>query len=390
MSDRKDAFGSSSWPILLGNAGNTGVASVAASLGGETAWSAPLGSEKEEWGYRIVVAEDGSLFVVWPSWLLALDPNGEIRWRRPRTGEGGLGTPMALADGSIILSEDGGRILLSRDQATGAERWSIPGEWGRATATEAGEIIVPRKRTPENGAELCCLDAGGGLRWSHPLAGFGSPALVTKDRIVAANDCNLTGLDFDGNACWGANPRGFVAGDPRKLRPAVKHERFWTPPTRLDEARIIIGYEHDDGREFLIVDPAAKKVTAFDYFAHPSPTLVITPGPEPHLVGCVGTALRVFDTAGALLFERGLPWEIINIAADSVGNLIVAVSVEPSYWAKYKDAYSLHDACGLVGFDAKGDQLFRWTAPGPMDRALAIGRAGEIYCISEGRLWAVR
>ncbi|MBV9559491.1 MAG: PQQ-binding-like beta-propeller repeat protein [Bradyrhizobium sp.] len=384
-------FGSSSWPILLGNAGNTGVASVAASLGGATSWSVSLDAENERGGYRIVVGEDGSLFVVWPSSLLALDPTGEIRWRRPRTGEGGLGTPMALADGSIILTEDGGRKLLSRDQATGNERWSIPGRWAFVTAFAVDAILAQREPSSGNDAELHCLGASGQLRWSYPLLGsFQGRTLVTSDRIVVANDGYLTALDFDGNFCWRANPRGFVAGDPRKLPPAADHERFWTEPMRLDERRIIIGYSHYDGHEFLIVDPVAKEVTTPDYFAHPSPPVIVTPGPEPRLVGHLSMRLRAFDTVGTLLFERRAPWEILNIVADSAGNLIVAEGVEPSYWSKYKDAYSLHDACGLVGFDAKGDLLFRWTAPGPMDAALAIGRLGEIYCISEGRLWAVR
>jgi outer membrane protein assembly factor BamB len=393
MSVRKDPFGTSPWPMVSGNAGNTGVASVVVRPGGKTLWSAPLAAE---WGYRMVVGEDGGLFVASPGWLLALGSDGGFRWRRPRTGSGGFGTPMALASGSIVLTEDAGRNLLSLDQVTGEERWRLPdGSWSPAgpTATDECNIILRREPLIGTGAELCCLDPGGALRWSYRLSKGGGRALVMNDCIVVADGSYLTALDVQGNFLWLANRHGFVFGDGAKeVQRIVDNERFWTAPMRLDESRIIGGYTHFDGHEFLVLDPSRGTVMACEPTGRPFPShgpIVVTPGPAQHFAGVSGNALRVFDVSGALLFERAAPWEILNIVSDPVGSLVVVEGVQADYWVKYKDAYNLHDACGLVGFDATGNQLFRWIAPGPMANAIAVGREGELYCISEGRLWAV-
>jgi len=53
---RTNPFGSSPWPMDFGNPGNTSVASVAASMAGQTLWSVPVSSE---WRYEIAVGEDG-------------------------------------------------------------------------------------------------------------------------------------------------------------------------------------------------------------------------------------------------------------------------------------------------------------------------------------------
>jgi outer membrane protein assembly factor BamB len=376
--------------MVLGNAGNTCVASVAASLRGKTQWSIPLTSE---WRYRIVVGEDGSLFVASSTLLLALDPGGQVRWRRSPTGDGGFGAPIALADGTIFLTSDGGRRLVWWDQATGAEHRSIAGEWGGLAITDAGDIIIRRESPEGRGGELCSLGSDGVVRWSHPLAKIGGPALVVGNRIVIADGSYWAAFDTDGNFLWLANRHGFVFGDQAKDVPrVVDDEHFWTVPMRLDESRIIGGYTHYSGHEFLILDPSKGTVAACENSGRPFPSdgpVVITPGREPHMACADGNALQVFDNSGKLLFERRVPWAIINIVSDSIGNLIVTEGVDPDYWSKYKDAYSLHDACGVVGFDPKGNQLFRWTAPGPMGAALAIGKMGEIYCVSEGRLWAI-
>jgi hypothetical protein len=388
-----EPFGISPWPVPCGNAGNTGVASVAVSVGGRTLWSVPL---EVQWGYRMVVGEDGGLFVASPGWLLALGATGEFRWRRPRAGGGGFGTPMALADGSLVLTEDGGRNLLSLDQATGQERWRLPdGSWSPAgaTATDDGDIILRRELPDGEEAELCCLRPGGALRWSYRLSDIGGRALIMKDRIVVADGSCLTALDTEGNFLWLANRHEFFFGDcARDVQRIIDDEHFWTAPMRLGEARIIAGYTHFSGHEFLILDPSRGTVTACEPTERAFPAhgpVVAIAEPVPRFAGAFGAALLVFDVSGALLFERKVPWEIVNIVSDAAGNLIAAEGVRPDYWRKYKDWHNVRDACGLVGFDSAGDQLFRWTAPGPMAAPIAVGKAGEIYCISEGRLWAV-
>jgi outer membrane protein assembly factor BamB len=366
-------FGSASWPMVTGNAGNTGAASVAASLGGKTLWSVPLPSGS---GCRMVVGEDGGLFVASSGSLLALDPNGEVRWLRPRTGEGGFGTPMALADGSIVLTEDHGRKLLSLDQVTGVERWCLMGWWSTAGATATGDggLVVRRALSDEAPVELCCLDPSGALRWCYRPGKIANKSLVTKDLIVIVDGASLTGVDTGGHFLWLANRHGFVFGDRAKdIARTAEDVLFFTAPMRLDESRIIIGCSYYEGDNFLILDPSRAAAVTCEAFPSDGP-IVVTPGRVPHLAGAAGTALLVFDTSGTLLFERGVPWEILNIVSDRAGNLIVAEGVEPDYWRKYKDWYKLHDACGVVGFDAAGNQLFRWTAPGPMASAMAVGR----------------
>jgi len=389
---RTNPFGSSPWPMDFGNPGNTSVASVAASMAGQTLWSVPISSE---WGYEIVVGEDGCVFVASSDCLLAVEPDGGIRWRH-RLG-GGFGAPTAFADGSIVLAEDVGRRLVARDQATGDERWSVSGEgWSlrRPTATSDGNVIQQRGSSVGSGTELCCLSFEGNPRWSYQLSRSGGEALALNGLVLIADGSYLTGLNNEGQFLWLANRQLFIFGDSsRDVERVIKSEHFWTPPMRLDESQIVAGCKWHDGHGILILDLAKRTVafcggTASMALPFRQP-LVVTPGPQPHLVGAFGTALMAFDVYGRLIFERAAPQEINNILSDSIGNLIVSEGVAPDYWKKYKDAYNLHDSCGLLAFNAAGEQVFRWIAPGPMAGALAVGKAGEIYCVSEGKLWAV-
>jgi hypothetical protein len=285
---------------------------------------------------------------------------------------------------------------LSLEQATGAERWCLK-DWlwstGGATATGDGDLVVARAPSEGARAELCCLYPDGALRWSYRPGKLANKLLVVKDLIVIVDGSCLTALDAGGHFLWLANRHGFVFGDRAKNIPRVVEDvGFFTAPMRLDESRIIIGCSYYQGHNFLILDPSRAAAVTCEATGRRFPSngpIVVTPGPIPHLAGVAGTALLVFDTSGALLFKQRAPWEILNIVSDRAGNLIVAEGVDPDYWRKYRDPYELHDACGLVGFNAAGHQLFRWTAPGPMASAIAVGKAGEIYCISEGRLWAV-
>jgi hypothetical protein len=125
---RANPFGSSSWPIDFGNPGNTSVASVVASVTGQPLWSVPVSSE---WGYEIVVGEDGCVFVASNDCLLGVEPDGGTRWRRQLRV--GLGAPTAFADGSIVLAEDAGRRLVARDWRSRGDllrvRWQALGGW---------------------------------------------------------------------------------------------------------------------------------------------------------------------------------------------------------------------------------------------------------------------
>jgi hypothetical protein len=163
-------YSSSSWPMRLGGPGNTNVAPVVIRTRGETPWSAPLpGLEKIS---SIVVAEDGCVFVSSEDMLIAVEPDGAIRWNS--TSGQPFGEPMALADGSLVLSErseHGARKLVARDQKTGEELWSIDGGgWPPLRPVAVRGAVLFKRYLPDIRAmELQCVNPGGETLRTHRL-----------------------------------------------------------------------------------------------------------------------------------------------------------------------------------------------------------------------------
>jgi hypothetical protein len=379
------AFGSSPWPKALGGPRNANATLVNFRGTGKTLWSAPIRC------VPMAVGEDGCLFAMGGNTLYAVEPGGTVRWHR--TANERFGEPAALADGSLLVVEDG--RLVARDQRTGDERWSHDyGYYWRHLAPEVtldGSIVLIRGVSNSwEDLELCLLGPGPEVLWTFPLS-WGPHRVSILEGVIAVTDKSyLLGLDYEGRLLWIANRHGFVAGsDATGVERSIEYEEFTTPPMRLESSKIAAGYKWYSGQDVLIFDTASRSVSLSGYPRNlRSPVTLILSSP-PRLAGNLLQNLYSGEITGQMVFEKKLQWGILNIVSDACGNIVASTSVDRDYWEKYLEPYSLHDRCGLTGLDPAGNELFRWVAPGPMSEALAVGKEGEIYCASEGRLWAV-
>lgn len=381
----------------LGNAGNNNLARVVIQAKGETWWSVPIpGQERVS---SIIVAEDGCVFVSSPDALTAVEQDGSVRWDR-KLGQP-FGDPIALADGSILLTEEEGgqRRLVARAQATGEELWSMRGDgWPpvRPAVAPSGAIVLKRYIRDARALDLQCVNPGGEVLWSYRLASLNYREVLALENLVVFSDgAYLTGLDGQGNLLWRANRHGFLRGaEAAAVGSALEHNSITTAPMLLDNSQIAAGCTWHDGHGMLIFNPSAGTVTSWPNVSARAmpfdPPVAVLPSPGPRLAGASLRTLLVFDVAGRIMLQAELPWEIRNIIGDPAGNLVVSTSVDSDYWEKYRDPYDLHLACSIAGFAPAGNQLFRWVAPGPMSGPLAVGKSGELYCVSEGKLWAIR
>ena len=357
---------------------------------GTVRWSLPI------MALEAVVGEDGSLFVTEGEAVIALEADGDVRWRHQAERPLGL---LAAADGLLIHTEEHGRRLVARDQATGRTRWSLESNlWSVVppVAMPNGDIIHQRHRYDARTTALCGLSSNGALLWSYEMPGIApSGVLVMHDFIVATEGGSLVGLDMGGARQWIADRHGFTSSGPVKRTGDLDRDGYFTcRPLAFGAGRILVAQRWYDGRNLLVFDPAARAVAPLQELGRETvipfeAPIAVLNHPELRVAGAIGGALFVYDRAGRLLFRRTVPWKIVDIAGDSEGSMVVLISVKQSYWDKYRVSYELHDACGLYGFDAHGNALFRWLAPGPMSGLMVLGRAGEVYCVSEARLWAI-
>ncbi len=395
MSDitENQPFGSSPWPTKIGNQTNTRAAKTAIRVGGEILWSMPISGKGLA---SITIAEDGCVIVASVDRVMAIEPSGAVRWQRET--ESWFGEAVALADRSIALTTANRFICL--DQDNGEERWFVGiegcGEQSPSIAP-GGNIICKFALRDGSDLGLRCFTSDGEILWSYSLAETGwTKPLILDDGLVVVDGSYLAGLDYEGRLLWLANRHGFVASDEaRRLERRIAKERFSTHPMQLDGNQVVAGCKWWEDQKLLIFDIATKLVAQWpgsssEKIPFTSP-ITITKTPDKVLAGTWLGDIRSYDISGQLLFEKKLHWDITNIISDIKGNIVASTSVSADYWEKYKEPYRLQEdgACSLRGFDAMGNQLFQWNAPGPLAEALAVGKAGEIYCVSKSRLWAI-
>jgi hypothetical protein len=173
----------------------------------------------------------------------------------------------------------------------------------------------------------------------------------------------------------------------------VEHEDIRTAPIYAGGSEVLVGWSSWDAHELLIFDVADRTVRPMENRSERAmlfrPPLAGPMAPERRVAGGWAAELLVFDFFGALLFQRKLPLALSDVLADVAGNIVVSTSVDQKYWLNYRDPYKLHDACVLTSFDPVGNLRSKWIAPGPITSSLAVGRQGELYCMSEGRLFAI-
>lgn len=387
---RQNSLGSLPWPVGWGGFDNTCMASAIIRPAGKTLWSLPISASV------IVVAEDGCLFVAAEGALTAIEPDGWVRWRHDTPDATGL---MVLPGGLLIHTEQSCHRLVAREQSTGKELWALQFDYWSPfspAATPDGAILKERYFQAGGAPELCCIQPDGVLSWSYRLSRvMYTQILALKDIIITNDGSYLAGLTHQGELRWIANRHGFIPGDAAaKVERVIEHENFTASPKHLAGSRILAGCRWYDGSRLLVLDIGAQTVTIMDGQANEPAIpfrdpIAVTRNPALRFAGSFFADLRVFDLSGKLVFNRTAPSEIRNIITDPAGSFVALFSVDRDYWEKYRVPYELDDACGLLAIDAAGNELFKWFAPGPMVSALAVGKSGELYCVSEGQLWAV-
>ncbi|HEY2290785.1 MAG TPA: PQQ-binding-like beta-propeller repeat protein [Thermoanaerobaculia bacterium] len=353
-------------------------------------WSVPLPARGAA---SIVVSESGQCFVSSGHHLLAIDLEGRIAWSRESEGE--VGQSVALADGRLIQSEDLGRRLVARDPSNGQEIWSVAGDlWSRQRPgiAPAGEIIH-QQGSSRRPFSLDVLGRNGGeILWSRPLDWEAQHPLVIPDAVIVAAGSSLRSFDFRGRELWRADRRGFLPSEEA----ALAGEYIGIPPIALPGNRILTTWSWPEAIEVLVFDMTAQAVTRWPNhgplaFPFSSPFAVLErPDEDLCLVMAQGVHLMLVGPEGELRWRQQLASPPRAILVDAAGTIIVSFSAEEEIWDLYAKPYSMEAFSGLAAFDPDGRRIFHHLAPGPVSRPMAVGRAGEIYFASEGRLWALR
>jgi hypothetical protein len=397
-------FGIAWWPTKLGNACNNNVGQAIATAQGQALWSVPLPSRSAG---GIVVAGDGRLFVSSRSRLTAVEPDGVVTWRIE--SEGLMGNPVVLADGCLLMVENGGYEMVIREQATGTVVCSWPVNTSIAlqpTVTRLGWILYNQYQPREKCSQLAVTSLSGELLWSRPLAQtLYDPPLVVDNLIIVRDGAYLRAYSADGTLQWIANRDGFEMADTKtQAQLATKQsdsesDEIYTPLIWLGNHQILAGLGWYSGYGLHIFDICQRTIRRWHsqlpgatYLPPKKPLATPLHKDKGLVVVTVGWQKRtmMFDLAGNIIWEHQEPHgEAQSIIADASGKVFVTSSPSWQIWDLYKDYYNLVPQCFLRGFSPDGKELFTWVAPGPISRSLALGKAGELYLVSDGHLWAI-
>jgi outer membrane protein assembly factor BamB len=158
--------------------------------------------------------------------MIMLNPNGELRWRRPLELERYGHVPAFISDGSFYLGS-GANITLAAFDPKGNLRWQLGRpEFALSSPTVAPDgTIYLTAREPEQDARLLAVDPVGTLKWRFELGrGFaldppvihsnGTIYLVTSDRWIRA-------ISPEGELLW-----NFQAPPRRRLHKSGSWEEF--------------------------------------------------------------------------------------------------------------------------------------------------------------------
>lgn len=402
MNNYHHIFGTASWPTKLGNAFNNNVSRVTASAQGEALWSVPLPNRSAS---GIVVTHCGRVIVSSRRSLTAVDADGVVAWRVK--SERSMGHPVVLGNGYILLVENRGHEFVMREQASGAVVRSWPVNTSislQPSLTPQGHILYNQYQPAEKCSLLAQVSLSGELLWSRRLARvLYDPPLVIDDLIIIRDGTYLRAYNTEGALQWIANRHGFQMADASNWSNlATKQsdsssDKIYTPLIWLGNHQVLAGFSWYSGRGLHIFDICQQSVRLFKppqstYL--PAKKVLATPRvPEKGLfVVTVGwqKSTIMLDLAGNIIWQHRDPeGEAQTIIADAQGQVLVTSTVSWQIWDLYKEYYDLSKQSFLRGFAPDGEILFTWYAPGPISSPLALGKAGETYLVSDGRLWAI-
>ena len=390
-------FGSAPWPMEFGNPFNTRVSPTRFNFKGEALWSIPI---EEANLNRIVVAEDGCIFVTAGRIMMAIEPNGQKRWQHD--AEMGIGSTVVLADGTLLHYE--GRKLVSREQSTGKQLWMTKdGNFGRRPAIMPnGTIILIQQNWDHNNwsantTYLCGLGPDKSITWKVPLTnqtrwkGF----LVVGDMVIVDDASYFVAVNSQGQVLWLVNRQGFVAPDavPPSQR-EQEYEEILTNPIYLSGTQFIAQCKWYGGRGIFVFDYEAKTVR-MELGNIPTADVALSLAPTPRILGHRnGDHLNAHDLNGNHLFEVAFNVTIRSVMCDADGKFIVVKGYGLDEWEKYSifsdTGRGMRQRNGVAAFDANGNKLAEWIAPSTIYKNVAaVGKNGEVYCASEGQLWAI-
>jgi len=131
--------------------------------------------KKFDFNHGPVIGEDGIIYVVPIHWLVALYPNGTVKWIVDYLENDWYGFPSIAPDGTIILSGDDEYITaLNPDDGSVIWQYKI-GEWpligkvSTAAIGDDGSIYFAYDAYSDSIAFLVALDQDGNLKWETSL-----------------------------------------------------------------------------------------------------------------------------------------------------------------------------------------------------------------------------
>jgi len=210
------------WPQVGGNARHTGRSPYAVSIGmPQLRWRHTIGHIGSP--TTPIIAPDGKVYVAYRSSLsvlVALNPDGSVRWSRE-----GLGSPVLGSDGTVYApaqdETEVWRAIAALDPG-GTERWRYTPEQrteiGQLTSGPDGTIYATGKMAGFDGAVVLALRPDGSLRWAFQGAGLDytfQPAAVAPDgSIYIVTRRHVVALTPDGKLKWHFDPHGEMQAWP--------------------------------------------------------------------------------------------------------------------------------------------------------------------------------
>lgn len=211
---------STEWPMLRGDAQNTGVAGSALPEKLGVRWKYELGAESPTTaaiaGTQVYVGgEDGR--------LVALElETGELKWEY-RAGEAISAAP-TVTDGLVVFGDEGG-TLHGCDARTGERRWTFKTDDRIVSAVNPhGERLVFGSY---DGGLYCVRAKDGELIWRYEVGErvHGTPAIIESHVLTAACDARLHVVNIDDGRVVRKVELGAVSG----AAVAVRGATAWIP-----------------------------------------------------------------------------------------------------------------------------------------------------------------
>ena len=395
-------------PLWMGGMGNryhTHQSPAVAQTRGAPLFSAALPTR----GLRdLAVSAEGNCFGLCDQHVLAVTPAGETLWE--------AACP-ELADQLLLLTEPdrlvvaGIEAVTIYDPHTGARIQAWPNGLISPPAYLPGVGFWGCENSGGGRASLLRLDEAGQVVWRQALPRLTSaPPLIFEEEglVVVGSGSYLRAYSFDGELAWLANQSEFVSATAAtRADLALKNNSAGDTvyaPLQLDAHTVLAGLRWRDGYGLHLFDVRRRTVHPLGVHLPVGNVIALQPGktgpaalivkdwsdkPEP---GTATFYIRRVTLQGQTLSQHAFPSAPISILTDAAGQFFVACSVTAQQWDMYHvgSLFSEMDRqCMVCGFSPTGEELFTWLPGGPLSWPMALGRNGELYVASEGKLWAL-